>query len=612
MQSGLDPPASTLQPSVSLDTSCCDPSKKKKKKRSHDDVNTDARHSDAPKEKKKKRKHHDDSSSGNTPVAITADQTTTATIDPSKQERKKKKKDKGKSKDTSIVPTETSNVLDPQISAETMDAEAQASTAALLSAIVAAATGGSPDMLGAPPPHQIDPPYPPLLVPGPQPHFISMGPEQHHPYPLHPHMHPVPDPVAFTSMGLPFSDLSFGSNEDVLRALQDLDITKIANVLKTLGEAAAAANVPPLEAFQPVPMFLPPMDPPPQPPTPVGGFPAPSNAILGIPPKRTPCIRVVHPTPNVPEQHGNPDHATLLATRWLGAAKLAELVRTEGLVYKKGKFSAIEEQLLRDAIDNYTSRRGMSEEELQEIIFPPKGIDKGDTIEFWQEITSAVPLRPIIAVYHHVRRTHHPLKQQGKWSEEEDIRLKQAVAVLGQAWEKVSLRVGRMSSDCRDRYRNHIQNREVRVTGPWSKEEEELLTRIVTDMTIKQGKDIDNDVFWGKVSEFMGGRRGRQQCRIKWTDALSKTIKNEGEKPRWSQQDAFILVHKVDSLGVRDDTEIDWKTLSDPDWNLWSAHTLQRRWLTMKRSIKGFENMTHAGKFASLRIGIMKQTSTLL
>jgi len=89
-----------------------------------------------------------------------------------------------------------------------------------------------------------------------------------------------------------------------------------------------------------------------------------------------------------------------------------------------------------------------------------------------------------------------------------------------------------MSSDCRDRYRNHIQNREVRKSGtyhpyyqlqqvsqflgPWTKEEEELLTRIVTDMTIKQGKDVDNDVFWGKVSELMGGRRGRQQCRIKW------------------------------------------------------------------------------------------------
>jgi hypothetical protein len=53
-------------------------------------------------------------------------------------------------------------------------------------------------------------------------------------------------------------------------------------------------------------------------------------------------------------------------------------------------------------------------------------------------------------------------------------------------------------------------------SGHWTKEEEQELTRIVTDMTIKQGKDFDNDVFWGKVSEQMGGRRGRQQCRIKW------------------------------------------------------------------------------------------------
>jgi hypothetical protein len=55
------------------------------------------------------------------------------------------------------------------------------------------------------------------------------------------------------------------------------------------------------------------------------------------------------------------------------------------------------------------------------------------------------------------------------------------------------------------------------VTGVWTKEEEEELTAIVTEMTIQQGKDFDNDVFWGKVSDRMGNRRGRQQCRIKWS-----------------------------------------------------------------------------------------------
>ena len=35
-------------------------------------------------------------------------------------------------------------------------------------------------------------------------------------------------------------------------------------------------------------------------------------------------------------------------------------------------------------------------------------------------------------------------------------------------------------------------------------------------MMAKQGKDVDSDIFWGVVSEKMGGKRGRQQCRNKW------------------------------------------------------------------------------------------------
>ena len=47
------------------------------------------------------------------------------------------------------------------------------------------------------------------------------------------------------------------------------------------------------------------------------------------------------------------------------------------------------------------------------------------------------------------------------------ISFARAVADLGQSWEKVSQRVGRMAADCRDRWRNHLANREQRVTGPF-------------------------------------------------------------------------------------------------------------------------------------------------
>ncbi|KAH9899527.1 hypothetical protein C8Q73DRAFT_637876 [Cubamyces lactineus] len=394
-----------------------------------------------------------------------------------------------------------------------------------------------------------------------------------------------PDPATL----LP--DLNFASSEDLLRSLQEFDISKVVTVLKTLGEAAAAAN---LQLNVP-PLFVP--GPQPPPPPPVQQQPVRSEAILGRPQKQKKSRGVgpsLEDAPPAPLQHDNPEHAHMLANVWMNASKLAELVRTEGLVYKKGKFSMTEDAQLNAAIERYRVTHGLSEAELDQIIFSNKlGKEKGHET-FWSEITSALHLRPIIAVYHHVRRTRHPFAGKGAWTKSEDELLMQSVASMGQQWEKISDIVQRTAADCRDRYRNHLQDREVRRTGAWSKEEEEELTRIVTEMTVEQGKDIDNDIFWGVVSKRMGGKRGRQQCRIKWTDSLAPQLKNTGEKPRWSAMDAYILVHKVDSLNVRDDTEIDWKLLPDENWNVWSAHALQRRWLTMKRSIKGFEEMSHA------------------
>ncbi|KAH6915123.1 hypothetical protein BKA70DRAFT_1258058 [Coprinopsis sp. MPI-PUGE-AT-0042] len=401
-----------------------------------------------------------------------------------------------------------------------------------------------------------------------------------------------------------FNELSYGSGDDVLRALQDLDMSKITSFLKSAndGSMPGAPPFPLPPAFVPGPLPLAPASS-----TLLGQVPVGANAILGRhskhitpPPIHAPSTKQHTGSPAVYQT--NNQHAETLCTKWLSAAKLAELVQSEGLVYKKGKFSATEEQHLTDAIEHYRTSNCLTEEQIADLIFPKN--EKQRNNQFWTELTRAVPQRPIIAVYHHVRRKHHPLKQQGPWTEAEDQALRQAVADLGQQWEKIHPRVGRMASDCRDRYRNHLLNREIRVNGAWSPEEEQELTRIVTDMTVKQGRDIDNDVFWGRVSELMGGKRNRQQCRIKWTDSLSKLVKSgdSNHKSRWSQQDAYILVHKVDSLNVRDDTEIDWKTLPDPTWNLWSAHTLQRRWLTMKKSIKGYEDMTHQEIMDILRV----------
>ncbi|KAF8476502.1 Myb-like DNA-binding domain-containing protein [Gautieria morchelliformis] len=301
--------------------------------------------------------------------------------------------------------------------------------------------------------------------------------------------------------------------------------------------------------------------------------------------------------PNLPAigpSIANPAHTEMLATKWLSSSKLKELVSSEGLVYKKGKFSSIEQHTLRTAIENYRVTSGLSQEQIVDVIFSKA---KEEHANFWSEITATVPARPITAVYHYVHRAYNPLGLQGKWTKEEDAALISAVGDHGQAWQTIKERVGRSPQDCRDRWRNHLANRSERQRGYWSKAEEEELTNIVQELTTAQGKNSDSDIFWGIVSKRMGNKRGRQQCRVKWTDSLNKTVKNGGEKPKWSKQDAFILVHKIASMDILDDSEVDWKLLNDEDWNLWSAHTLQRQWRRLKQAIKGYEEMRLQGSF---------------
>ncbi|KAG8745543.1 RNA polymerase I enhancer binding protein [Ceratobasidium sp. 414] len=367
------------------------------------------------------------------------------------------------------------------------------------------------------------------------------------------------------------NDMSMlGSSEDILRALQGFDISKFT--------ALASENPESVQSHS--------------------GDPGPSTAV-STSQSRSRAKRTVAPQPT--GQVINPEHADILATHWLNPAKLADLVKSQGLVYKKGKFSAVEEHQIEGALQNYAKERNLTPMEIDGIIFSKGKKAKEEYSTFWSEITRAVPQRPIIAVYHHVRRTHHPMKQQGKWTPEEDAIVIAAVAEVGQKWEQISERVGRMSSDCRDRYRNHLVDQDARVTGPWTKEEEDELTKIVLELTVQRGLQADNDVLWSEVSERMGGRRTRQQVRIKWTDALNKRVKNSGERPRWNAQDAYILVHKVASMPVQDDTEIDWKLLPDPQWNLWSAHQLQRRWFGLKKTLKDADTIPHSEIIAILQ-----------
>lgn len=119
-------------------------------------------------------------------------------------------------------------------------------------------------------------------------------------------------------------DFAYGTNEDILRVIQGLDLSKITNVLKTL-EGAAAASDPSLSG---VPL--------PDQAQSSQAYQAPSSSenILDQPNTEPTRQKGKRPLPAVFPTSSfevNEEHAQLLAKKWLSTTKLAELVKTQGM-----------------------------------------------------------------------------------------------------------------------------------------------------------------------------------------------------------------------------------------------------------------------------------------
>lgn len=253
------------------------------------------------------------------------------------KKKKSKKRDKGKQPEESFpaqtIYSQQQPVPNPFDVQGSPLSNAPASTAAFLSALVTAASETR---------NQIHEHHPTMQYHAhPQPQFMQYqsmgypyhpGPPGHYPAPPFHHEQPSLLPMG----GVPLNDLALASNEDILRALQDLDMTKIASVLKTLGEAAASHLYPngPFGAMGPH-QDGPGPTPPNQVPTTAGDI-LNTNVVEskqqehGSTQGRPGHNRVLDMSLPGPELHINTDHAYLLAHKWMNPSKLTELVKTEG------------------------------------------------------------------------------------------------------------------------------------------------------------------------------------------------------------------------------------------------------------------------------------------
>jgi hypothetical protein len=123
----------------------------------------------------------------------------------------------------------------------------------------------------------------------------------------------------------------------------------------------------------------------------------------------------------------------------------------------------------------------------------------------------------------------------GKWTEDEDGLLRQAVEEYGgKNWKKIASQLsGRSDVQCLHRWQKVLKPGLVK--GPWTAEEDATVIRLV---------QIHGHKKWSYIARQLKGRLGKQ-CRERWYNHLNPDI-NKGE---WTEKEDRIIVDAHDQLG---------------------------------------------------------------
>lgn len=125
----------------------------------------------------------------------------------------------------------------------------------------------------------------------------------------------------------------------------------------------------------------------------------------------------------------------------------------------------------------------------------------------------------------------------GKWTEDEDDRLRKAVKEFGgKNWKRIASKLsGRSDVQCLHRWQKVL--RPGLIKGPWTPEEDETVVRLVKIHGTKK---------WSLIARQLNGRLGKQ-CRERWYNHLDPSI-NKGE---WTQNEDEQLLQAHHELGNR-------------------------------------------------------------
>ncbi|XP_040564790.1 myb-related protein A isoform X1 [Lepeophtheirus salmonis] len=123
---------------------------------------------------------------------------------------------------------------------------------------------------------------------------------------------------------------------------------------------------------------------------------------------------------------------------------------------------------------------------------------------------------------------------RGRWTKDEDEKLKRLVEIHGERWDVISSQLGdRADGQCQHRWQK-VVNPEL-VKGPWTKEEDERVVELVRKYGPKR---------WTLIAKHLKGRIGKQ-CRERWHNHLNPEIK----KTAWTDEEDRVIYNAHNQWG---------------------------------------------------------------
>eukprot|EP00126_Sphaerothecum_destruens_P008670 Sdes_comp20305_c0_seq1m13923 len=235
---------------------------------------------------------------------------------------------------------------------------------------------------------------------------------------------------------------------------------------------------------------------------------------------------------------------------------------------------------------------------------------KANNRNFWRIISKGIQ-RPLIAIYKHLYRLYGPGTDcGGRFSEEEDKKLRRLMAIHGPKWMTIGAQMGRSDRSVSDRWRI-LAAEEKHGTGinggPFSQEEDQRLLDAVRSLTA--GNIPDSGIPWTAVSEMVGSRN-YYQCKGRWSNMVQRKLKKKSNSkpsanpadsaliptkkaklPQWnnSADDDLELLRRIDACSVVNETDLVWSDLAR-DW-CWNSKQLYSHWFFLKTKVPGAPNL---------------------